>query len=241
MKKKSQAIILGIMCLILTIGICVQIKTVNNNGTTTSSNKELNNLKAQVLKTKEKYEDIYNRLDSIQQEIEKAREKATSSNEQLKGIEEKIKKYSILLGTTEAKGQGVKITITDATVNNSLLSLFNPEDLIVHNTDILEIVNELKNAGAEAISVNGQRIVANTAISCDGNVIVVNGEKISSPFEIYAIGFPEWMSTLNRPGGYLRYELEEMNFIKVSFKEEDKVMIPKYIGGTSFKYAKTIK
>ena len=76
MKKKSQAIILGIMCLILTIGICVQIKTVNNNGTTTSSNKELNNLKAQVLKTKEKYEDIYNRLDSIQQEIEKAREKA---------------------------------------------------------------------------------------------------------------------------------------------------------------------
>ena len=57
MTKKTQAIVLGVMCLILTIAICIQIKTVNSNGTTTSSNKNLNNLKTQVLKMKEKYED----------------------------------------------------------------------------------------------------------------------------------------------------------------------------------------
>ena len=62
MTKKAQAIILGIVCLILTIGICVQIKTVNSNGTTTSNNKVVNNLKSQVLKTKEKYEESYSRL-----------------------------------------------------------------------------------------------------------------------------------------------------------------------------------
>jgi uncharacterized protein YlxW (UPF0749 family) len=240
MTKKSQAIILGIVCLLLTISICVQIKTVDTNGTTTSANKEINNLKTQVLKMKEKYEDTYNKLEVVQNEIETAREKVTSSNNQLKSIEEKIKKYNNILGTSEVTGPGVKITITDATVNNSLMALFNPEDLIVHNTDILEIVNELKNAGAEAISVNGQRISANTAISCDGNVIVINGEKISSPFEINAIGFGAYMATLNRPGGYLRYELEERNNIKVTFKEEEKIEIPKYIGGTNFKYAKTV-
>ena len=240
MTKKTQAIILGIVCLILTIGICVQIKTVNSNGTTTSANKELNNLKTQVLKTKEKYEDIYNRLEGMQQQIETARERVTSSDNQLKSMEEKIKKYNNILGTTEVTGPGVKITITDANVNNSIMALFNPEDLIVHNTDVLEIVNELKNAGAEAISVNGQRISANTAISCDGNVIVINGEKVSSPFEINAIGFAAYMATLNRPGGYLRYELEERNNIKVTFKEEDKITLPKYIGGTNFKYAKTV-
>ena len=52
MSKSAEAIILGFMCLILTIGICVQIKTVNISGTTTSSNKELNELKTQVLKMK---------------------------------------------------------------------------------------------------------------------------------------------------------------------------------------------
>lgn len=240
MTKKAQAIILGMVCFLLTIGICVQIKTVNSNGTTTSANKEINNLKTQVLKMKEKYEDTYSKLETIQQQIENAREKVTSSNNQLKNLEEKIKKYNTILGTTEVTGPGVKITITDANVNNSIIALFNPEDLIVHNTDVLEIVNELKNAGAEAISVNGQRISSNTAISCDGNVIVINGEKVSSPFEINAIGFAAYMATLNRPGGYLRYELEERNNIKVTFKEEDNILIPKYIGGTNFKYAKSI-
>ncbi len=240
MTKKTQAIILGIMCLILTIAICVQIKTVDNNGTTTSSNKTLNNLKTQVLKIKEKYEDTYQKLDTLQQELENSRKKVTSNDEQLKSLENKINKYNILLGTTEVKGQGVTITVSDATVTNNITSLLDPRNLIVHDTDILEIVNELKNAGAEAISVNGQRISINTAISCDGNVIVINGEKISSPFEIKAIGFPARMATLNRPGGYLKYYLEEQSFIKTTFKEE-KVSLPKYIGGTSFKYAKTIK
>ena len=237
MTKKTQAIVLGVMCLILTIAICIQIKTVNSNGTTTSSNKNLNDLKTQVLKMKEKYEDTYQKLDNVQKELEEARNKVTSNDEELKSLEEKIRKYNVLSGTTEVTGQGVRITVTDAT--NSINSLIDPIELIVHDTDILEIVNELKNAGAEAIEVNGQRIAINTAISCDGNVIVINGEKVSYPFEIKAIGLPERLGTLNRPGGYLN-ELEEYG-IKTTFKEEEKTTIPKYIGITSFKYAKTVK
>ena len=226
MTKKTQAIVLGVMCLILTIAICIQIKTVNSNGTTTSSNKNLNDLKTQVLKMKEKYEDTYQKLDNVQKELEEARNKVTSNDEELKSLEEKIRKYNVLSGTTEVTGQGVRITVTDAT--NSINSLIDPIELIVHDTDILEIVNELKNAGAEAIEVNGQRIAINTAISCDG-----------APFEIKAIGLPERLGTLNRPGGYLN-ELEEYG-IKTTFKEEEKTTIPKYIGITSFKYAKTVK
>ena len=240
MTKKTQAVILGIMCFILTIAICVQIKTVNNNGTTTSSNKELNNLKTQVLRTKEKYEEAYQRLENAQKELEDTRNRVTSNDEQLKSLEERIKKYNVLLGTTEVTGQGVTITVADANVNNSIAALVEARNLIIHDTDILEIVNEWNKAGAEAISVNGERLSTNTSILCDGNVIVINGEKISSPFEINAIGFPARMATLNRPGGYLKSELEK-SFIKTTFKEEEKIKIPKYIGGTSFKYAKTIK
>lgn len=238
MTKKAQAIILGIVCLILTIGICVQIKTVNSNGTTTSNNKVVNNLKSQVLKTKEKYEEMYNRIDQIQHEIEVAREKVTSSNNQLKSLEEKIKKYNILAGTTEVSGQGVKITITDASINNSLISLLSPEEYIVHNTDVLEIVNELKNAGAEAISVNGQRISINTAISCDGNVVVINGEKVSSPFVIKAIGNQESLYGINRPGGYIQYMKDAT---QIDLKKSNNITIKKFDGALKFKYSTTVK
>lgn len=236
MNKTSQAVILGIMCFILTIGICVQIKTVNSTGTTTSSNQELNNLKSQVLKTKEKYEASYEKLERVQEELEKTRNNVASNDEQLRSLEEQIKKYNTLLGASQVTGPGVTITVADAVVQDSLLSLIDP---IVHDVDILEIVNELKNAGAEAIDVNGQRITANTSISCDGNVIVVNGEKISSPFIINAIGLPERMATLNRPGGYLS-KMEE-SYIKTTFNKSEKITIQKYIGGTSFKYAKAVK
>ena len=236
MNKQTQAIILGIMCLILTIGISVQIKTVNSNGTTTSANQELNNLKTQVLKMKEKCEASYNKLEQAQTELEKTRKNVASNDEQLKQLEEEIKKYSVILGTTDANGPGVTVTVADATGQESLLALVDP---IVHDVDILEIVNELKNAGAETIEVNGQRIVASTAISCDGNVIVVNGEKVSSPFTINAIGLPERMATLTRPGSYLEKMAE--SYIKTTFNKLDKITIQKYIGVTSFKYAKTIK
>ena len=142
MTKKTQAVILGIMCFILTIAICVQIKTVNNNGTTTSSNKELNNLKTQVLRTKEKYEEAYQRLENAQKELEDTRNRVTSNDEQLKSLEERIKKYNVLLGTTEVTGQGVTITVADANVNNSIAALVEARNLIIHDTDILEIVNE---------------------------------------------------------------------------------------------------
>ena len=64
----------------------------------------------------------------------------------------------------------------------------------LHDIDVLSVVNELINAGAEAISINDQRWVANTAISCRGNTIDINGERIGAPFVIKAIGLPEYLS-----------------------------------------------
>lgn len=241
MNKKMQAIILGVMCFLLTIGISLQVRTVESNGSTTSSNQKLNNLKTQVLKMKEKYEESYGKLEKIQQELENTRTNATSNDEKLKSLEEEIKKNNILLGATEVTGPGVTITVADATVSNTMSAFLNPRDLVVHDTDLLEIVNELKNAGAEAIEINGQRITGNTSILCDGNVIVINGEKISSTFVINAIGLPERLATLNRPGSYLKLKLEEENFIKTTLEKQKKVTVPKYISGTNYKYAKTVK
>lgn len=236
MNKKLELIILGVMGFILVIAVSIQIKTVNYNGTTVNSNQAESDLKSQVLRMKEKYENQYAELEKIEKELEKAREQATSNNTELTELENKIKQDNILLGNTDVKGSGITVTLTDGKGDDSVLDV---ENLLVHAENVLAIVNEMKNAGAEAISINGQRLVNTTAISCDGNVIVVNGEKISSPIEIKAIGLPELLSTLDRPGGTLEYFLSLGKVVDV--KKYSNIDIPKYTGVTSFKYAKTVE
>ena len=240
MKKSVQALILGTMCLALTIGICIQIRTIDSSSKI-SKNIEINNLKTQVLKIMEKYNDSYKKLTNAQEELEKVREEVTSNDEQLKNVKEKIEKYNLLLGFSDVKGKGVRITIYDTNPSNVMTSLIDSQSSVVTDIDILEIVNELKNAGAEAIEVNGQRIVNNTSICYDNNVILINGEKVSSPYIINAIGSPEIMTTLTRPGGYLPKRLEEEKHLKTIFKEDTDITIKKYMGIGNFKYAKTVK
>ena len=87
MNKKAEAIILGIVCFILTIAIFIQINTVNNNGSTVSGSQKQNDLKSQVLKMKEKYETEYASLQRAEKELEKERESATSNNSELSDLE----------------------------------------------------------------------------------------------------------------------------------------------------------
>lgn len=236
MNKKVEIIILAMMCFVLTIAIVVQINTVNNNGTTITGSQTESNLKSQVLKMKERYENQYAELEKAEKELENARQHATSSNTELEDLENKIKQDNILLGNTDVTGDGIVVTLTDGEEDAQLLDA---QSLIVHAENVLSVVNELKNAGAEAISINGQRIVNTTAISCDGNVIIVNGEKISSPIQISAIGLPELLSTLDRPGGILE-NFGTLGKI-VELKKSTNIEIPKYSGVISFKYAKTMK
>lgn len=232
MSRKLEAIILLIMCFLLGSAIVIQINTVNKNGTTVSQNQETSNLKAQVLKMKEKYENQYQELERVTKELEKARQKVTKDNDELKELEDKIKEDNLLLGNTDVTGPGVTITLTDGKAD---LQTIDAENLLVHAENVLDVVNELKNAGAEAIAINGERVVGTTSISCDGNVIIVNGEKVSSPIEITAIGLEEMLATLNRAGGTLA-RFEEYGKAVGFKKAQGKMQISKFTGVFNFKY-----
>lgn len=236
MNKRTEIIILTIMCFVLSIAIVVQINTVNNNGSTIGSSQSESNLKAQVLRMKEKYEEEYEWLEKITDELENVRQNVASKNDELKELEDKIKEANLLLGNTDVKGQGVTITLNDGKAE---ANLFNPETLLVHAENVLLVINELKNAGAEAISINDERIVNKTAISCDGNVIVVNGEKIGTPIVVSAIGPTARLSTLERAGGTLEMKFRALGKI-AELKKINNLEIPKYTGVYSYKYAKTV-
>ena len=240
MNKKSISLILGLMCLVLTYGIAVQIKTINGTGTTISTNAKENELRDAVLKSKEKYDNLYEELERMERQLEIERTNSTQNNTELAELESTIKEGNKVLGLSEVSGNGLIITVND----NQKISLNNwladPNLLIVHDTDLINIVNELKNTGAEAISINENRIVTTSSIECDGNVIKINGEKIGAPFEIKAIGLPEALINIDRFGGYLDY-LKEDRYLDVTVKKVDKdqITIPKYTGIMKFEYAES--
>lgn len=237
--KKIISIIIGIMCIVLSYGIAAQIKATENRGISTSTNTNENELRDEVLRAKEKYDNLYKTLEDAEKKLETERTNATQNNGDLAGLEDSIKERNKQLGTTEVKGEGVIVKLDDNKKTSLNSYLGDPNDLIVHYTDVIRVVNELKNAGAEAISINEQRLVTTSAIECDGNIIKVNGEKIGAPFTIKAIGLPEVLINVDRFGGYLD-NLRETRYLKVSIeKATDKktITIPKYTGILKFQYA----
>lgn len=236
MNKKIQLIaIFVVMSTALTYGACIQMKTVNNNGTTVNLTATQSELKSEILKLSERYNNLYEDLDMLEEELKKERENATSSNSELSILEESIKEKNLVLGLTEVTGTGVKIVLNDSTISTITNPFINVSDLLVHDGDLINVVNELFNAGAEAISVNGQRLVLTSAIECDGNVIKINGTKVGAPFEILAIGYPEQLAGLQRPGGTL--EALESRGLSISLIKQNSVKVPKYAGTIKFSYA----
>lgn len=126
-------------------------------------------------------------------------------------ISEELEKNKKLLGLTDVTGEGIIINIDDGS------------DLI-HQEDIIIVLDELKNAGAEAISVNEQRVVNDTYLYCDGGVILIDGLKISNPFVVKAIGNTQNLyESITRNKGYIstlqkyeiNVEIEKNNNIQI--------------------------
>lgn len=230
--KLKIGIILGVMCCFLTGGIITQIKTVKSSPTTVGKTQTENELRDSVLRWKEKYENAYEKLEKKEKELEKLREQVSNSNESAKGLSGKLDKYNLILGKSDLIGKGIIITLKDGDSRSSL------GDPIVHAQDVMHVVNALRNAGADAVSVNNQRVIDSTAYNCIGNVITVNGEKIGVPFVIKAIGLPSQLyGSLTMNGQYL--SLLESNGVKVNVEQVDKetIIIPKYEGIYKLEYA----
>ena len=235
--KKIISVIIGIMCCALTIGICVQVRTIRNTNSTLTQNYEANSLRDEILRYKERYDNRFQELEEAEKELEKVREEATKNNSELEEAEQKITEGNKIIGTTEVTGPGVTITLTDG--QGISTSTLNPNALIVHDLDVLSVINELINAGAEAISINDQRWVLTTAISCRGNTIDINGQRIGAPFVIKAIGLPEYLAGLERVGGYL--EKMKQDGVGVSLEKSNSITIPKYSGVITFDYLENVE
>ena len=233
---KKIAITLGSVCFILVIAIFIQIKTVasitNEEGISLNDNSELRD---EVLKWRQAYKDAYKQLEGAEERLENARTQASAASEIDNSVKDQIKKNSQLLGLTEVKGSGIIIKLDDNREVNAE-DVIDISSYVVHDGDLLHIVNELFNAGADAISINGKRIVQTTAIMCDGNIIRINDEIVGVPIEIKAIGYPErlYYNVAVRQGGYLK--LMARDGVVVDIEKAENLTMPKYEGVYKHQY-----
>jgi len=227
MKKIKPVITLGILSMILTVGISVQLKTIKAADISGTIQLTDSNLKKSLLQTKTNYEDSVKKLADTDKELENLRNNVLNIESDVE-TQEKIKKYEIILGLTKVQGEGVTITVADNNEqkDNSSFASINNSNYLVHDGNLVAIINELKIAGAEAI--NGKRIVNSTSINCAGNVIQINGEKVGSPFVINAIGDKDLLyGELTKNGGTL-YKLKKYGVL-TSIKKADSIEIDKEI------------
>ncbi|MEU6551873.1 DUF881 domain-containing protein [Streptomyces sp. NPDC046915] len=141
-------------------------------------------------------DDRTQRLEDEKQGLDKQRQELQSSSDQAaearKQTAEKEKQLGILAGTVAAEGPGITMTIDDTkgTVKADML---------------LDAIQELRAAGAEAIQVNGVRVVAGTYLTDSGKSVSVDGNKINAPYRFKVIGKPQDLEpALNIPGGVVQ-------------------------------------
>ena len=131
------------------------------------------------------------RLALIRQETETIIQQSSSGESQLTELQNELALQQIRAGITALEGPGITIRLDDNHAGLAAAPNDDPNRYVIHYENLLYIVNDLRNAGAEGISINGQRIVVSSEIRCVGNVIMVNTTRLAPPFEISAIGHPD--------------------------------------------------
>jgi uncharacterized protein YlxW (UPF0749 family) len=140
------------------------------------------------------------------------------------------------MGLVAAEGPGLVVTLDDSSDRESPSGNLN--DLVIHSQDVQAIANGLWGAGAEALAVNGQRVVPTSAILCVGNTLLINGTVHSPPFRFTALGAGLHGAFSNDP--LVERFAEDADRFKLGFKVEDKdrISVPAYTGTSKVRFAR---
>jgi uncharacterized protein YlxW (UPF0749 family) len=182
------------------------------------------------------YNKIAKEVHTLREENTKLQNAMGDTNKNASVLNESLQQLKMFAGLTDVKGPGITITLTDSR-KKSLIEA----DQIIHDYDVLHVVNELWAAGAEAIEVNGNRIVGSTSIRCVGPVILCDNRPIASPIHIRAIGDVETLKGgMNLPGGVLStIRDQDPDMVRLEVVKEHRFKA--YAGSTQRQYIKAIE
>lgn len=227
MKKEKLiiAITIGLMFLILTAVIFIQFKTINQTDITALENMRENELRTEISNYKLKVEEVNKQLEETNLKIKEYEETINTDKEASVLLSQELEQQNNILGKNSVKGSGIIVTLTDTRAQK------------ITSEDLRTLLNELKTAGAEAISINNQRIVYDSYIVDIGDTYIsVNGVRIVSPYEVKAIGNPTYLESglAKKQYGYIDTRLEEGK--DITLERKDNITISKYKGNLNLEY-----
>jgi len=219
---KQGQLAIALVCVVLGIMLAVQFRTTQD-------------IKSSI--PYQRVEDLSQRLS----QTEKERDALVNQIQELKrtsGVEAASKEFERIkmgAGVVAVEGPGIIVTIDDSKRPSKPGE--NPNLYLIHDDDILKVINELWAAGAEAISINEQRLIASSEIRCAGPTLSVNNARYSPPYEVRVIGEPTTLeNALKMRGGVI----ETLQFwgIQVTIKTQEVVNVPAFKGTFRFEFAK---
>lgn len=214
--KLTMTISVGCTALILTMIMFTQFKTVDETDITAIETMRETELRTELASWEDKYEEIEIKLEDVENKISEYEQEIDNNANESEILESEVKEAESYLGYTSLKGQGIQVTLKDNDTYN------------IDYSDLLSLVNELNIAGAEAISINDERIVAMSDITLINNrIIVINDKRIAGPYIVKAIGDKQYFeSALTIKGGYIdKIKAEEKD---IEYEVSDSIVIPAF-------------
>ncbi|MHB0868493.1 MAG: DUF881 domain-containing protein [Chloroflexota bacterium] len=162
---------------------------------------------------------------------------AASRRSALAGINSELETQRMMAGLVPLAGPGVQVTLDDSSVK-TIPSGEDAGHYIVHDYDIRDVVSLLWQSGAEAIAIDGERIVASSSIYCVGSTILVNDTRMSPPYRIFAIGPPALEEALNSPARLQKLKQNARQYgVQLKISQAKEVQMPAYSGRFSIRHA----
>lgn len=181
--KITISVILGMVCIILVAVMFAQFKSVEETNITGIEMAREEELKTMLSNWKTKYEEIEEKLIDTQVKISEYQKKIESNEQSSELLDEELEQTNLLVGKTNVIGQGIIVTLQDN------------EEVEIQDDDLRKLINELKLAGAEAISINNQRVLNMTEIVDVDGTILINKDRVVSPYTVKAIGDQTYLSS----------------------------------------------
>ena len=221
-------ITIAIACFALALIMTMQFKIVNETDITAIENMRETELRTELANWQEKYNEVNSQYEETVSRIDEYKKTSQSNEETEKLVNQELDNINLLLGNTDVQGQGIEITINET--NNEQIEKITADDLLL-------IINSLKQAGAEAISINDERIINMTDVVYieAADIIRVNGQRVLAPYIIKAIGNQTYLeSAMLGNGG----QIDSMKKVgqDVKIEKKDNIKITKYSGEFKTRY-----
>lgn len=243
MHNKKAMFTIGIICFLICFMMTLQIRTIKKSDSEIIRLKNENELRDEINQWKDLYDNATDKITDLNNKITEYQNASSKRSETEALLKNELDDMKILAGLTAVKGQGITVKLDDTAAKENIAldaGMYDPNVYVIHDSDILLVINELRAAGAEATSVNGQRVTANSEIRCVGPVISINNVRLTAPFEISAIGDSTVLANSLKLSGGVIDSIESAG-INVTVEKKTEIIIPKLENVLEFKYSEPIE